>query len=362
MFLEVPEFCGMACDQESMTTLRTPLTDIAALTDQLGHAWGVSCGESIAQYLAWCDRAGVFSFMAQHQATTLVYITENTLLNERGADALLCLLASLNLVHRWPDGMCTLSTLAKEYLLKDSPFYVGAGLYVDCEKELPQAYVKSPLSGATMPAGIHASWPVQKRLKIQHSRNFAPSVAAARTGQFDDIHHLIDIAGGSGVFAIPLALDRPDIHITLVEVPDAIDDIRDTLAEYGLQRRITLVPMDVFREAWNFDTFDGMFFGNFFHFISDDECRFLCRKSFETLPANGRVWLHEVLFNELRDGPLLAALWNLNMIVRKEGARQRTASELFDFLQTAGFQKWSATTTVGRFSLLSAVKSDSGTP
>ena len=54
----------------STTLLHTPSVDVAEFTDQLAFAWGVTCGEPVSQYLAWSDRAGLFSLIAAREPMT----------------------------------------------------------------------------------------------------------------------------------------------------------------------------------------------------------------------------------------------------------------------------------------------------
>jgi hypothetical protein len=341
----------------SRTLLHTPSVDVAEFTDQLAFAWGVTCGEPVSQYLAWSDKAGLFRLIAAGEPMTLEEISAKTALNRQGADALLCILASLKLVKRI-NGKYSLSDLGMEYFVAENPYYIGTGLYLDCDKDIPEAYLCNPTEiGSPMEPGGGRSWDIPLRLRVQHSRNFAPSVAAARKGKFDQVRHLVDIAGGSGVLAIPLALDHPEMRITLVERPSALSAIHEILSSYGVERRIELCGLDVLNEEWRFGDCDGIFFGNFFHASNDDECRLLCRKSYTLLPPGARISLHEVLFDENRDGPLIAALWNANMIRRRSGARQRTASELIEFLRDAGFEDCLSMPTAGRFWLVSGRKS-----
>jgi len=332
--------------------LPTPVADLAELTDWFGQAWAAPSAEPIVQYLAWIEAAGMFSFLYRRGPATIEEITSNCPLNEAAVEALTTLLASLKLVRR-EDGKVRLMPLGAEYLVANNPFYVGDGLYLKCGTTIPSAFLKS-----TEPKHAGAMrLPVAQRLKVQHSRNFAPSVVAARSGRFDEVRRLLDIAGGSGVLAIPLALDHAQMRITLVELPEAINDCREILKAYGVDSRIELIGTDVIHDEWRFGQFDGIFFGNFFHSNDDSTCCALVRKSFETLSANGRIWLHEVVFNETRDGPLLAALWNVLMLNIKPGARQRTTSELFRLLTEGGFQSCRSIATAGGFTLLEGRKS-----
>lgn len=344
----------MADISKAVPYLPTPSTDLAKLTDLFGQAWGVTCGESVLQYLAWSESAGIFKVLAGDVGATLQELAAQTVLNECGTDVFLRILASLDLVVN-DGGRYRLSSLATEYLLEDSPYYAGYALYMDLKQDLPPAFLKDQTVGVR-PLDARPAWPLPLRLRIQHSRNFAPTVVAVRTGEFNQLKHVIDIAGGSGVLAIPLALDHPDVRITLVELPSALDGVQEFIEAYGIDLNVRLAGMDVLVDDWSFGPCDGIFFGNFFHANDDAACGVLARKAFEALPAGGRVWLHEVLFNEDRSGPLLAALWNANMSVRRKGARQRTASELSQLLQSAGFIPRKTIPTAGHFSLVSGEK------
>ncbi len=329
--------------------LPTPSCDLFELTNHLGQPWGVSCGERIAQYLAWADAAGIFSVLEKQGSASLRQIAAATALNCDGADALLSIVAAVDLVRVSTEGAYELSDAGRTYFLEDSPYYAGPGMFLDCDKPLPHAFRAEVSENVpqTTPA-----WSIPFRLSVQHSRNFAPAVVAARSGEFAAVKHLVDIAGGSGVLAIPLALDRPDIRITLVERSDSIDSVRSFLSEFGVANRVDLIGMDVFAERWNFGYCDGIFFGNFFHAVDDSACGDLARLAFASLAPGGRIWLHEILFNNNRSGPLIAALWNANMIVRRKGARQRTASELVRVLEGAGFTGCYVHPTAGGFSLV----------
>lgn len=331
--------------------LPTPTTDFIEVSDTLGQAWAVGTGESLSQYVAWSSQAGIFSLLAQGRLFPNE-ICEKTKLAPRGVNALVPVLLALKLLVRDPDGSLALSTTASEYLLPESPYYVGQGLFIGREVPLPQGYTQpTPPS-----AGPKKVWDTSLRLHIQHSRNFAPSVIAARSGEFADRTNVVDIGGGSGVIAIPLVLDNPNINVTLVDQADTVSAATEFLAKYHVQDRIKLLSMNVLEEDWaSFTGCDAVFFGNFFHFLDDKTCQMLCEKAFRILPSGGKLFLHEVLFHESMQGPLLAALWNAIMVGYTEG-RQRTASELFKLASAAGFKRCRITPTALSFSLITAEK------
>lgn len=330
--------------------LVTPSSDLADFSDHLSQAWGVRDGASAAQYIKWSEQAGVFAAMASERPATVQNLCDATSLNFDGIDSLMPILSALGLVVGGADGY-VLTTLGKEYFLPASPYYVGPGLFWGCEDPIPEAYLRAKDAASK---GPYQPPPASEWLRIQLSRNLAAGVCAVRSGRFKGVRCLVDIGGGAGAIAIPFALDNPDAQVTLVDLPSKLPDIQQIIDSYGLKAQITLCSMDVFVEPWNFRGCDGIVFGNFFHAFSDERCRLLAEKCASCLPPKGRVWLHEVLFNENKCGPMIAALWNANMHVI--GGRQRTPSEIAGLLEEVGFSELHITPTAGRFSLIDAVR------
>jgi len=196
-------------------------------------------------------------------------------------------------------------------------------------------------------------WGRPERLLVQHSRNLPAAVVAVRAGHFTGVRHLCDIGGGSGVFAIPLALDYPDLRITLVELPRALPHIRRFLEQYRLAERVGLRGLNAHQTPWPPIGCDAILFGNFLHFCDDEECLQLLRESARQLPSGGRLFIHEMLWNDRKDGPLATALWNF-WLTSVSAGRQRTFGELAVLVRGAGFQEPTVVPTAGSFSLVTA--------
>lgn len=346
---------GVVMQDDSNATLYTPQGDLARLTEMLGQAWGVSAGRSLIEYLSWCDRAGIFRVIAELGRATAEEVELKTPLSADGVDALLCIGAALEIIEVGEDGIYEMSILGREYFVEESPFYVGTGMYADCVDEIPDAFL-APSSRSGSGDSGRARWSLAKRIRIQHSRNFAPSVVGARSGEFDDVRHLIDVGGGTGVFSIPLVLDNPGMRVTLIDRGAALPHIRQTIESYGVQDRIELVGLDMFTAEWSSEMCDGVLFGNVLHGFDDKAALQLLDRGYAALIPTGRLWIHEVLFNERRSGPLLAALWHANMVASRPGGRQRTAREFLELYGRAGFVDCTVVGTKQGFSILRGTK------
>jgi 3-hydroxy-5-methyl-1-naphthoate 3-O-methyltransferase len=343
--------------------LPTPGSDPSAL-----WAFGVH-GISLHQYVRWADDAGVFVALADGSALPEEVAARSTL-SPWGAEALIGVLAAMRLVER--DGpRVRLAAVARDYLDRRGPFYLGPVLYGGLAAPLPPRLSKdeSPrrYSRFTYSWRDHLRYrwgkPQQfgrpEQLAAQHRRNLPVNSVAVATGLFDGLRHIADVGGGSGAFAIPLALRDPALRVTLVELPRALPHVTRFLQPHGLTDRVLLRGLNVHDRPWPLEDVDAVLFGNFLHFCDDDECLDVLRESHRLLPMGGRVFVHEMLWNDYRDGPLLTGLWNFWMATISAG-RQRTRQEFANLLARAGFALTTVQETVSHFTLLVGTKRVSG--
>lgn len=342
-----------------ISKLLPPVSDV-------NHLWDLGiAGTAFAQYLRWADDLNIFRILSDNKEATLQDIVSQTPLSERGADAILGVLVSLNIIQRKGARYLPAPTLL-EYLDARSDYYVGAALYGMLKKALPPRLTKAEevkyFSATTDSLWQRIQYLFSKkqmgrpeRLAVQHSRNYPAAVTAVNVGHFDGIKHLLDVGGGSGVFAIPLARRNASIDITLIELPRALKHIRAFLEQHGLAGRINLVGLNVHKAPWAAPACDGILFGNFLHFCSDSECEQLLIEAYRQLPSGGTLFIHEMLWNEDKDGPLATALWNFWMISVSAG-KQRTRDEFSKLLGSTGFGDINIVETFGSFSLITCKK------
>lgn len=328
--------------------------------DTLLHTLGIKLfarERPLSQYVDWSIRTGLIDLLGQQSGTSAEEILEATRLSDAGIDSLLGVLRALGIAKTSGPARFTLTPVAREYLLKDSPYYIGDQLR---HRGLPMPHLyfrkgrflfsRSKLYLMRFHPGIRFG--SATRLRNQHARNLAPSAAAVKTGEFADVKCMVDVAGGSGTFSIPFALEHPRSRVVLAELPSAIRNIDPILRAHRLEERIERMSFDAFSFPWTIPECDGIFIGSFLHAFNDDQCIRLCKAGFSRLNPGGRLWIHEMLWNDTRDGPLITALWHAAMRGAGPG-RQRTAEETRSILIEAGFEHIRVTPTCGPFSLVS---------
>jgi acetylserotonin N-methyltransferase len=184
-----------------------------------------------------------------------------------------------------------------------------------------------------------------------HSR--ASSMALAMQPLFAGVRSLLDVGGGSGIFAIELARAWPQLQATVLDIDTICAEADRYIAAAGVSGRVSSQALNMFTQPWP-RGHDAHFFSNVFHDWSEETCRMLARKSFEALPPGGRILLHEILMDDDGCGPLPAAAFSLLMLIGTKG-RQYSLPELRHSLESAGFVDIEAAATGGGYySLVSA--------
>ena len=343
----------------AIPSLPVPVSDPETL-----WALGV-LGVPLMQYVRWADDAGLLAAMADGSGLTVEEAATRTSLTARGADALLGVLCSVRLVAL--DGAAyRLADVACEFLDRRKPYYLGPSMYGMLTAPFPPQLRKgervrrySQFTGTIADAWRYLRKKNQfgrrEQLLAQHRRNLPVAVVAVRSGLFAGIRHLADIGGGSGAFAIPLALAYPAIRITLVELPRALRHIPAFLVPHGVTDRVQLLGFNIHGGSWPLAGCDAVLFGNMFHFCDDEECLHLLAESHRILPRGGRVFVHEMLWNDRRDGPVATALWNFWMATMSSG-RQRTLADIHALLSRSGFSPAGGERTLAGFTLAVAKK------
>jgi acetylserotonin N-methyltransferase len=272
------------------------------------------------------------------------------------------LLAALGMVEKRM-GLYRATQVARSYLHPKSPYYWGAVLQSHSES-LPAhdqlldmlRLKKKSQTGASVEAWEAGELTLERARSIarfMHAHSLAAATAAARTAVFDGVTRLLDVGGGSGVFAIAAARSRPRMHATVLDIAAMCVAAEEYVAKAGV-KNVDSIAVDMFRDPWP-DGYDGLFFSNIYHDWSEETCAELSAKAFAALPSGGRIVLHEQLMSDNYDGPATTASFSMLMLLRTRG-RQYSLPELTAILDAAGFTDVQSMPSGGYYSLVSAVK------
>jgi ubiquinone/menaquinone biosynthesis C-methylase UbiE len=292
--------------------------------------------------LAAAVQLGVFSYIASGH-TTANEIAAAAQASERGTRMLLDALTAFRLLNK-KNGQYGLSQVAAKHLVKESPDYMGYSLEKDLHWESWGHLTDAVRTGKPFRAGearerAEEFFPTLVRTLHITNREPARRLAAALTSAGAAPVHAIDVACGSGVWGIELALADSRVTVTAQDFPKVLDLTRQYLTTNGVEHRFDFLPGDLKEVDFGEGRFDLMILGNICHSEGALASRSLFLRLHRALRPAGRVAIVDMQPNEDRTGPVYPLVFALNMLVNTEHGGTYTLGEYTSWLHEAGFTR-----------------------
>ena len=286
----------------------------------------------------------LFSWLAEHPATK-DEICRALEITERPTDVMLTLFAAMGLVEERQQ-VFHVTTLAREHLVKTSPWHLGP--YYASLKDRPVALDLLEV----LRTGRPANWGSQKNEKDWHRAMETEAFATQFTAAMDcrgvylaqsvakavDLsrrRRLLDIAGGSGIYACSLVAHYPRLAATVFEKPPVDTIAARAIANRGCADKVKVVAGDMLTDALP-ENADVHLFSNVLHDWDVPVVRQLLAKSIDALAPGGLILVHDTFLNAAKNGPLHVAEYSVLLMHSSEG-RCYSVGEMERYLTDAGF-------------------------
>jgi hypothetical protein len=313
--------------------------------------------------VAICDTLNIYSLI-NDGFNEIRLLAEKLEADIHAIEALLCLNSSLGVIIK-NNNRLELNHISKTYLLSTSPFYWGPAFkrvydsieYIRLLKMFNKQKSHQPENGND----LTSMW-ITGSIDIETANNFTAIMHATispailnviNKNIFSDIGHLLDVGGGSGICLIEFMKKYPMKKATLFDLPTVCEVAKAYLKNEKLEKIINVHPGNFFKD--DLPAADGILFSNIFHDWTVKQVKSLIQKAFNALPKGGKIFIHEMLLNEDKNGPVTPATFNLLMYLNHR-SQQFTKNEIFTLLIDIGFVKCQKIKTHPYFSIIKAEK------
>lgn len=263
------------------------------------------------------------------------------------------------------DGRFEVTPLAREHLVSTSPFFIGPYYASLRERPVVRDFVQILRTDKPANWGSYRdekAWS-EAMLTDTFAKTFTAAMdcrgvylgsALARALPLGGRSRLLDIAGGSGIYACAIAAAHPHLRATVFERPP-VDQIATRLIGLrGYTERVRVIAGDMFAESLPPDH-DVHLYSNVLHDWDVDKVRPLLAASFAALAPGGMLVVHDAHLNADKTGPLPVARYSALLMSVTEG-KCYSIAEMNDLLEATGFREVRYTPTVADRSFLTAEK------
>lgn len=273
-------------------------------------------------------------------------ISANFAIAPRPADVMLSLFGAMELIEK-SGGKYGLTGISKEYLVSGTPSSLVP--YYASLQNRPQAKEFREVLHTGKPAGWSSKKEGPDWLEAMKDERFADEFTSAmdsrgaflarRLAEKIDLGasgSLLDIAGGSGVYACSIADKYDKLKAAVLEIPPVDRAARRAVESRNMADRVKVVAGDMFREIP--EGYDLHLFSNVLHDWDMGSVRKLVGRSFESLPKNGALLVFDAHLNKEKNGPPAIAEYSCLLMHSTEG-RCYSTREISETLMQAGFRQ-----------------------
>lgn len=297
-------------------------------------------------------------------------------LARRPMHVLVTALRAMQLIERTESGgieSLRLTTLARQYLApgsyEDVSGYIGLSATAPGVLEMVERLRTNRPAGAAEPdagaAFIFRDGLESAMEREATARHFTLALAGrakivapvlARTLPLPSARRLLDVGGGTGLYAYAWLRKHPQLTAVIWDRPEVLKVAAEMAREQGVAERVEFVAGDMFQDSPPTDC-DVCLLSNVLHDWDEPECERLVARCAAALPDDGRLLIHDVFLDDDLGGPLPIALYSAALFSFTEG-RAYSAAEYRTWLSRAGLAAGDILPTAVHCGVLSAMRAE----
>jgi 2-polyprenyl-3-methyl-5-hydroxy-6-metoxy-1,4-benzoquinol methylase len=231
------------------------------------------------------------------------------------------------------------------FLNRHSPAYLGGAIEFLLTPRLREAHAR--LTEAVRKGGTALGEGTLERENpdwVKFARAMMPlmhmpaEIMAGELRKGGEVHKVLDIAAGHGIFGISVAKQNPTAQIYAADWKNVLEVASDNARTMGVADRYHLLPGSAFETDFG-GGYDLVLVTNFLHHFDPPTCTNFMRKVHAALLPGGRAAIAELVPNPDRVSPPTPAAFSMIMLATTPTGDAYTFAELESIARNAGFKR-----------------------
>ncbi len=266
---------------------------------------------------------------------------------ERPTDVMLTLFAANGFIKENEEGVFHITALGKEHLTKGSPWCLAP--YYASLKDRPVTMDFLKVLATDKPANWGGDKAALDWHKAMETEAFSQSFTAAMDcrGQYlgqalakkldlEGRNRVLDIGGGSGIYACSIVAHHPHLHATVYEQQPVDRIAARCINERGFSAKVEVAIGNFMEDPLPLDC-DVHLFSNVLHDWGTEEVKKLLTISHRALKPGGLLIIHDAFINADKTGPLPVAEYSALLMHSTQG-KCYSVGEYSALLEETGFE------------------------
>ena len=304
-----------------------------------------------------------FTWLASHPAD-LQGVCAHFDFKTRPADTMLTLFTANGFIAADPNGVFHCTELAKEHLVKTSPWNLSPYFASLHDRPIARDFVEVLKTGKPAGwSGDKAAFDWHKAMEQdEFARNFTAAMdcrglylsqALAKKLDLSGRSKVLDIGGGSGIYACSIVAHHAHMSGLVMDQAPVDRICGKLIEERGCAGRVDVLAGNMF-DGLPTDC-DVHLFSNVLHDWDVPEVQQLLKRSYDALPAGGLLVIHDAFINADKTGPLHVAEYSALLMHSTQGKCYST-TEYAALATEAGFTPGTYEPTAAARGFMTAIK------
>jgi ubiquinone/menaquinone biosynthesis C-methylase UbiE len=302
-------------------------------------------------------RAGLFELFQKNKKLGITDVTQNLNWSNRAAEILLNALCALGYLEKKNNQYWISRKFEKVFGSENYPLIKEWLLH---EWRLLNRWTHLP---EVLESGEPFREPEKKAIHRNH-RNFILSMAHREKENMEAMiqnvswkgyHHLLDLGGGPGLFAIAFAEKYPQLQATVFDTTETESIAREFFGKSSAKAQLKFRAGDFITDDFG-KGYDAALLSSILHIYSPEENRQVLQRLYHAMLPGGKLIIRDFLLNRDKTGPLTGALFAINMLVNTDRGNAYSLEEMKSWLKQAGFTKIRRIKLTGNMALLEAYR------